>query len=481
MIILLKLYLLFPLIILGVSLFHKNILNRKVLLVFALFQNVISFKLLNISYINSIKDVSFSFPVFSELGVFYSVSFNTLNSWFIILNSLFLLFIFLNYKESLDVKKSSLVIFLSFCFSNAILLDNLLLFYFFWELMLFPLFFLIGFFGGFKKQLISPFFVLYTAVGSLFMLVAIIIYGIYSYKIHGYYDFEFNRNITNGNFNQLIPCSLLLISFLIKIPIFPFHTWLPKVLKTVDRVTLSCFCSLIFSAGIYGILKYCVFLFPLGLSVLSPYLALLCTVSFIFGATKSLYVKSIRDFLAYSSVSHLSLIVFGLSTLSINMIPLIIYYTFVHGILMMIFIKLLNKVEDNAPNFEIGSRLGFGKRRVAFSAIFLLCILNYIGLPLTASFFGEFFILFTAFKIYPYLSSVCFIAVFLVIVYTFKLKTSVLSGECSNKEMPDLSTIEIVRLLPILIILIFLGFYPNSILDTTKSAFSVYEIQMENK
>ncbi|MGB2845476.1 MAG: NADH-quinone oxidoreductase subunit M [Candidatus Aminicenantaceae bacterium] len=354
---------------------------------------------------------------------------------------------------------------------------NLFLFYVFWEAMLIPMYFLIGIWGG-KRRIYATFkFVLFTMVGSLLMLVAIFfLYSVY-YKATGTYSFnifDYHNLILNPNI-QIWLFLAFALAFAIKVPLFPFHTWLPDAHVEAPTAVSVILAAVLLKMGAYGFLRFAIPLFPNAVMKFLPYLAVLCLIGIIYGGLMALIQKDIKSLVAYSSVSHMGLIMLAVFALNFEAVEGAIYQMLNHGLSTGALFLIVGILYERSHTRLIKDYGGVSKQMPVFSAFFLICMLSSVGLPGLNGFVGEVLCLFGVFKANKLLAILGVSTVILAAGYLLWMFQRVMQGPIKNEKIlsfKDINKRELGYLLPIVIMMFWMGIYPKPFLrkmDTSVS------------
>jgi NADH-quinone oxidoreductase subunit M len=365
---------------------------------------------------------------------------------------------------------------------------DLFLFYIFWEIILIPMYFIIGLWGGENRLYASIKFFIYTMFGSLLMLVAIIWLinytagikgGVYSANLLKLYDLS--PDIA-GNV-QIWMFLAFGISFAIKVPLFPFHTWLPDAHTEAPTAGSVILAGVLLKMGAYGLIRFCVMLFPYAAMYFTPLLSVLAVIGIVYGALVSMVQTDVKRLVAYSSVSHMGFIVLGIFALNQEALQGAVIQMINHGLSTGALFLIVGMIYDRRHTRKISDFGGLAKQIPVYSAIFMIVMLSSIGLPGLNGFIGEFLILLGAFKS-TFLNSV-FYAVFaatgviLSAVYMMWMYQRVIFGKLdnpANKELKDMNRREIGLIIPIIIFIVWIGVYPSTFLDKSdKSVKSVID------
>jgi NADH-quinone oxidoreductase subunit M len=272
---------------------------------------------------------------------------------------------------------------------------DLFLFYVFWEIVLIPMYFIIGIWGHERKIYATIKFFIYTMVGSLFMLLAIIYLGFIHEAQFGKFSIDFTNLLNlNLDFKTQIICFLaFFIAFAIKVPVFPFHTWLPDAHVEAPTGGSVILAGILLKMGTYGFIRFLLPLFPHATSFFTPFILILSIIGIIYGALLALAQDNLKKLVAYSSISHLGYVMFGLFAGTATSIAGGIYQMLNHGISTGALFLIVGILYERRHTLEISEYGGISKRMPIFAAIFMIVSLSSIGLPLTNGFVGEFLIL----------------------------------------------------------------------------------------
>src|SRR6266852_1596251 len=272
---------------------------------------------------------------------------------------------------------------------------DLFLFFLFWEVMLIPMYFLIGIWGHERRIYAAVKFVLYTMAGSILMLVGIL----WLYNATGTFDLvEIQRALQTGNLVLPAQTEMLLflaffVAFAIKVPLFPLHTWLPDAHVEAPTAGSVILAGILLKMGTYGMMRFCLPLFPLASRKAAPYVAVLAIIGIIYGALVAMVQPNLKKLVAYSSVSHLGFVVLGIFSFNAIAMQGAIYQMLAHGITTGALFLLVGMLYDRRHTFEIKQYGGLATPMPRLSAFFLFVALASLGLPLLNGFVGEYLIL----------------------------------------------------------------------------------------
>ena len=352
---------------------------------------------------------------------------------------------------------------------------NLFLFYVFWEAMLIPMYFLIGVWGGRRRIYATLKFVLFTMLGSLLMLVAIFFLysmyykatGVYSFNLFDYYKLILNPNI------QIWLFLAFALSFSIKIPLFPFHTWLPDAHVEAPTAGSVILAAVLLKMGAYGFLRFALPLFPDAVMKFLPLLAALSVIGIIYGGLMALIQKDAKSLVAYSSVSHMGLIMLAIFALNFEAMEGAIYQMISHGLSTGALFLIVGILYERSHTRMIKDFGGVSKQMPVFSAFFLICMLSSVGLPGLNGFIGEILCIFGIFKANKLLAILGISTVILAAGYLLWMFQRMMQGPIKNEKIfsfKDINKREIAYLVPIVIMMFWMGIYPKPFLRKMDSS-----------
>ncbi len=353
---------------------------------------------------------------------------------------------------------------------------DLFLFYIFWEVMLIPMALLIGVWGGQRRVYAAIKFFLYTMAGSVLMLVAIIALALINRQSSGALSFDLNeiyRTASLAREAQMWLFAAFAVAFAIKVPLFPFHTWLPDAHVEAPTAGSVILAGVLLKMGTYGYLRYCLPLFPEAVLAFSPWLLWLSVIGIIYGALVAMVQPDIKKLVAYSSVSHLGFVMLGIFALNFNGLQGGIIQMVNHGLSTGALFLLVGMIYERRHTRLIADFGGLTKVMPRFAVLFMIVTLSSIGLPGLNGFVGEFLILLGAFQTARPWAIVAALGVILSAVYMLWMFQRVMFGKIvheANEKLKDLSPREWVVLLPVVALIIWLGVYPAPFLKTTDAS-----------
>lgn len=346
---------------------------------------------------------------------------------------------------------------------------DLFMFYVFWEVMLIPMYFLIGIWGGERRIYAAVKFFIYTMVGSLLMMVAILFLYFYHAKMTGVYTFDILR-LQQIDYPLGYQTWLFLgfgLSFAIKVPMFPFHTWLPDAHVEAPTGASVILAGVLLKMGTYGFLRFCLPMFPNAVSLFTPWIFGLAVIGIIYGALVAMVQPDLKKLVAYSSVSHLGFVMLGIFALNEQGIQGGLIQMVNHGLSTGALFLLVGMIYERRHTRLIADFGGLAKQIPKFAIFFMIVTLSSIGLPGLNGFVGEFLILLGVFLQNKLIGVLAATGVILGAVYMLTMFQRVMFGKLDkdeNKSLTDLSAREIGVLLPIVVFIVFIGIYPNAFL-----------------
>ncbi len=416
-----------------------------------------------------------------SIGARYHVAVDGISLWLVLLTTLLMPIAVFSSWTSVRKRQLSYYVFLLILESAMIgvfVSFDLLLFYLFFEASLVPMFFLIGIWGGERRIYAAVKFFIYTAVGSLLMLVGIIsLYFLY----HTFDYTTLLQAITANPLPERAEFWLFIafaLAFCIKVPLFPFHTWLPDAHTEAPTAGSVILAGVLLKMGTYGLLRFNLALFPDAARKWAWVIIILAVIGIIYGALVAMVQPDVKRLVAYSSVSHMGFVVLGLFSFTELGMQGALYQMLNHGVstgALFLFVGFIYERRHTRMISEFG---GLAKPMPWFSTLFVFASLSSIGLPFLNGFVGEFFILIGTWTSRavgrPWLvTMLAATGVIWAAVYMLWMLQRVVFGKITNPEnaeLPDLNKREIGLLVPLLILMLFMGVYPRVFLDHSKAS-----------
>lgn len=359
---------------------------------------------------------------------------------------------------------------------GALVSIDLVLFYVFWEAMLIPMYFIIGIWGGKDRIYATTKFFLYTVVGSLLMLVAFA----YLYYVHGQTTGVYTTNLIElYRTAALLPPSTQMwmfaataLAFAIKVPLFPFHTWLPDAHVQAPTPGSVILAGVLLKMGTYGLMRFSIPMFPGAATQAAPVMITLGVIGIIYGALIAWRQTDIKKLVAYSSVSHLGFVVVGMFALNEQGLTGALYQMVNHGISTGALFLLIGVVYERRHTREMRDYGGLAKVMPWYAFFFVVATMGSVALPSTGGFIGEWLILLGTFRAYPWLAVLAGTGVILGAVYMLWLVLKVIWGPLDNEEnkgLADVSKRETFILGTLSVLIFVFGFASAPILAHTQA------------
>jgi NADH-quinone oxidoreductase subunit M len=353
---------------------------------------------------------------------------------------------------------------------------DLFLFYVFWEVMLIPMYLLIGVWGNPARRVYAAIkFFLFTMFGSLLMLVAILVLYFHYGKTTGTYTFDLLKLYgTSIPFNLQFWMFLAFgLAFAIKVPMFPFHTWLPDAHTEAPTVGSVILAAVLLKMGTYGFLRFNMPLFPEAAHYFVPLFSILAVIGIVYGALVSMMQKDLKRLIAFSSVSHLGFVMLGLFTFTMPGVQGGIIQMINHGLSTGALFLIVGTIYERRHTRMISEFGGLCTPMPIFGIIFMIVSLSSIGLPGLNGFVGEFLILLGTFKVNKLYAIIAASGVIFAACYMLWMFQRVVFGKVTNeknKDLKDLSWREIAIFAPLILFIIWIGVYPSTFLDKPRAS-----------
>jgi NADH-quinone oxidoreductase subunit M len=350
---------------------------------------------------------------------------------------------------------------------------DLFLFFVFWEVMLIPMALLIGIWGHERRVYAAVKFMLYTMAGSIFMLVGII----WLYNATGTFDLlAVQQMLANGVLVLTPQTEMLLflaffVAFAIKVPLFPLHTWLPDAHVEAPTAGSVMLAGVLLKMGTYGMIRFCLPLFPEASHRAAPWIAVLAIIGIIYGALVAMVQPNLKKLVAYSSVSHLGFVVLGIFAFHNISMQGAVYQMLAHGVSTGALFLLVGMLYDRRHTFEISEYGGLATPMPKLAAFFLFAALSSLGLPMLNGFVGEYLILLGTYQRHWQWASWAALGVILSACYLLWSYQRVFFGEITkdkNRTLPDISPREKWILLTMAIVTLWMGI--GSVFITRRTA-----------
>jgi NADH-quinone oxidoreductase subunit M len=421
-------------------------------------------------------------PWLPSFGISYSVGLDGISLLLILLTTLLMPISVLasfNYIKESQRAYYACLLFLEAGMVGVFAAADLFVFYLFWEAMLIPMYFLIGIWGGPRRIYAALKFFIYTMAGSVLMLAAILWVVAAHHTATGAWTFNIPA-LYAGALTvqaQFWLFAAFALAFAVKVPLFPFHTWLPDAHVEAPTAGSVLLAGVLLKMGVYGYLRLAVPLFPQAAQTFAPWLAGLGVVGIIYGSLVAWSQRDMKKMVAYSSVAHLGTVMLGVMAFEPAAVSGAVLQMVNHGLSTGALFLLVGVLYERRHTRLIEDYGGLAKVMPGFAAVFMIVTLSSVGLPGLNGFVGEVLVLFGSFRVYPWLAGAAVGGVILSAVYMLGMYQQVVFGplrHTENKILKDLDLREWLYLLPLLIFIVLIGVWPNPFLRPVLPAVNNY-------
>jgi NADH-quinone oxidoreductase subunit M len=409
-------------------------------------------------------------PWIDSPAIRYHVAIDGISLWLVILTTLLTPICVLVSWRSVDKRVKEFFAFLlllEFGLVGVFCALDFFLFFVFWEISLVPMYFLVGIWGHERRIYAAVKFFIYTMVGSMLMLVAII----YLYNQSGTFDYiKILAGLQNGSILVTYPVQFYLflaffIAFAIKVPLFPLHTWLPDAHVEAPTAGSVMLASVMLKMGTYGLLRFCVPMFPRAARDCAGWIGALAIVGIIYGALVAMVQPNMKKLVAYSSVSHLGFVVLGIFSFTQQGFDGAVYQMLNHGISTGALFILVGFLYERRHSLEIAAYGGVATPAPKLSTVFMITMLASIGLPTLNNFVGEYLVLQGVSIVNFRWAVFAAIGVILSACYMLWLYQRLFFGRASEDlthHMPDLNLREYAIIVPLILLMVWMGTFTQS-------------------
>ncbi len=405
-----------------------------------------------------------------ELGMTYSLGVDGLSFPMILLTTLLsVVALIASLKVDRNIKAYfAWMLLLEFAILGVFVARDWFLFYVFWEIALVPMFFLIGIWGGPKKERATLTFFLYTLGGSIFMLLGI--FAVYLATDPHTFDMA-AIEAASGEWTrgfQIAPFLAFFVGFAVKIPVFPLHGWLPLAHVQAPTPVSIMLSGVLLKLGAYGILRVADAL-PLGLQAFLPWLFALALINILYGAFLAFRQTDLKAIVAFSSISHMGFVLLGIAALNVTGVSGAVFMMLAHGIITGGLFLLVGIIYERTHTMDIGQLSGLSGQVPVYAGITVLALLASMGLPGLAQFVGEFQTLIGAFERWGLFVLFASLGILVTATFTLRVIAGMFTGELDErwKGVHDLGGRELAAAVPLALLTVVLGIFPSFALGLT--------------
>jgi NADH-quinone oxidoreductase subunit M len=410
-------------------------------------------------------------PLIPDMGISYYLGVDGISLFIILMTTLMTLIGMASMGETKNIKNMIVtLLFLEMTMVGVFVALDAIIFYLFWELSLVPMLYIIGAWGGPLRIYASIKFFLYTFTGSLIMLVGMLFVAYIYHNLTGVWSFaitDWYALVLPVNY-QLWLFAAFFVGFAIKVPMFPFHTWIPYAHGQAPTIGSVILAAVLLKMGTYGFVRFSLPMFP-DASVLSiTPIAVLSLIMIIYTAMIAYAQKDVKQVIAYSSVSHMGIIMLGLFAMNAEGLSGSVFQMLSHGIVSGALFMLVGMIYERRHTKLMSEFGGIAAVMPKFAIIFGIMLMASVGLPLTIGFVGEFLVLLGFYQVSPMMTILAGTSIILGAVYMLRVMKRTFFGPLDNEEnkkLKDLNSRETWSLIPLVAIVIWLGVYPKPVLE----------------
>ncbi len=409
----------------------------------------------------------------ASLGIFYHLGVDGISLFVLMAAAVLFPLVFIVFGTKTKGYYCNLLVALG-AMIGAVAAADLVLFYIFWEIMLLPIFFMIGLYGGEGRLAATIKITIYTIAGSLFMLAALIYLGVSFHAQTGEWSFEIARMADlqlTGGFATLAFIGMML-AFAIKIPLFPFHTWLPDAYTEAPTATTFILSAIMAKIGVYGVIRFVVPVFDAELARYAIILAYSGVIGMMYCGIAAITQKDFKRMLAFSSASHMGIIALGVFCMNVQALTGTIFQIVAHATSTGILFLFAGILEERTQTRQIDDLGGVAYNAPIFATFFAIAMLASCGLPGTSGFIGEFLIILGAVKFNMMIGVLAGTTLIIGVCYMLWMFQRVFfeTANEKTKDFKDLSAFETMIFLPVIILIIVMGIYPQPFIEKIEPA-----------
>lgn len=352
--------------------------------------------------------------------------------------------------------------------TGAIVSTDLVLFYIFWEIMLLPIFFMIGLYGGPNRLPATLKITIYTIAGSLLMLAALVYVGVTYHTQFGHWSFDIAQlsQLNLGGGFAVLAFLMFMVAFAIKIPLFPFHTWLPDAYTEAPSATTFVLSAIMAKIGVYGVIRFVVPVFEIEFARFAILLSLAGVTGMMYCGLAAIAQKDMKRMLAFSSASHMGIIALGVFCMNVQALTGTLFQIAAHATSTGVLFLFLGLMEERMQTRNIEDLGGIAYRAPIFATFFAIAMLASVGLPGTSGFIGEFLIILGAIKFSGFIGFLAGTSLVIGVCYMLWMFQRVFFEKTNTRtvEFQDFKVAEVLTFLPVILLILGMGIFPQPFL-----------------
>jgi NADH-quinone oxidoreductase subunit M len=426
-------------------------------------------------------------PLIPDFGVSYYIGVDGISLFIIIMAALMTLIGMMSMNITKNIKNMIItLLFLEMTMIGVFVALDAIIFYLFWELSLVPMLYIIGAWGGPLRIYASVKFFLYTFAGSLIMLVGMLFMAYVYHNLTGVWSFaitDWYALVLPVDY-QLWLFAAFFFGFAIKVPMFPFHTWLPYAHGQAPTIGSVILAAVLLKMGTYGFVRFSLPMFPDASVMMITPIAVLSIIMIIYTAMVAYAQKDIKQVIAYSSVSHMGIIMLGIFAMNAEGIGGSVFQMLSHGIVSGALFMLVGVIYDRRHTKLMSEFGGLASVMPKYAVIFGIMLMAAVGLPLTIGFVGEFLVLLGFYQVSPIMTILAGTSIIIGAIYMLAVYKKTFFGPVTNeanKTLKDLDSKETWSLVPLVVIVIWLGIYPKPVLEPIDNSVKAMLVFMDEK
>ncbi len=426
-------------------------------------------------------------PLIPDFGVSYYIGVDGISLFIIVMAALMTLIGMMSMSITKNIKNMIItLLFLEMTMIGVFVALDAIIFYLFWELSLVPMLYIIGAWGGPLRIYASVKFFLYTFTGSLIMLVGMLFMAYVYHNLTGVWSFaitDWYALVLPVDY-QLWLFAAFFFGFAIKVPMFPFHTWLPYAHGQAPTIGSVILAAVLLKMGTYGFVRFSLPMFPDASVMMITPIAILSIIMIIYTAMVAYAQKDIKQVIAYSSVSHMGIIMLGIFAMNAEGIGGSVFQMLSHGIVSGALFMLVGVIYDRRHTKLMSEFGGLASVMPKYAVIFGIMLMAAVGLPLTIGFVGEFLVLLGFYQVSPIMTILAGTSIIIGAIYMLAVYKKTFFGPVTNeanKTLKDLDSRETWSLVPLVLIVVWLGVYPKPVLEPIDNSVKAMLVFMDEK